>query len=89
MDKINRIVDWTLSEYGFWGISLSLAALVLLAVQLYFHAGIYGIVGRKKKGDGGKDRAARNAEEGFSVVVLLGDDHWYLAHTVPKILAKE
>ncbi|MCC8036220.1 MAG: glycosyltransferase, partial [Rikenellaceae bacterium] len=55
----------------------------------YCHAGIYGKVGLKKKGDGGKDRAARNADEGVSVVVLLGDDHWYLDHTLPKILAQE
>ncbi|MCD8072694.1 MAG: glycosyltransferase, partial [Alistipes sp.] len=70
-------------------IILSLAALVLLAVQLYFHAGIYGTLPRRKKRAVPADEAESPGATGVSVIVILGDDYWYLDHTLPKILAQQ
>lgn len=94
VDKVNQIVDWTISAYGFRGILLTAAALGLLAVQLYFHAGYYGTLGRRflrrKKNVSAEEPAPEKSDAGgISVVVLLGDDYWYLEHTLPKILAQE
>lgn len=93
VENSSGIVQQIHSTYGFWGIILSAAAILLLAVQLYYHAGYYGTLGRrylrrKKPGqEGGHPHAAPPG--GISVIVLMGDDYWYLDHTLPKVLAQE
>ncbi|MCC8019766.1 MAG: glycosyltransferase [Rikenellaceae bacterium] len=93
MENTGGIVQQIHSTYGFWCIILSAAAVVLLAVQLYYHVGYYGTLGRRylrKKRDGQDGAPAPVlATGGISVIVLTGDDYWYLDHTVPKVLAQE
>lgn len=79
-----------LSQYGILGIVLTLSALVLLAVQLYFHLRLYGLTARPAGGDacpGDGDKTGTGS--GISVVVPMGDDYWFLENILPKILAQD
>lgn len=73
------------TRYGAWGLLLMVAILALFAVQLYYYLGPYsGIPKFHNRAKNGKREV-----DGISVVVVMGNDRWYVENVLPRLMKQK
>lgn len=85
MDKIIQITDLITGGHPTTGLILTILLLLLFGIELRYWLGRYGRIPRYRN----PRREARQPIDGISVVVLLGDDYFYLENTLPKLMGQQ
>lgn len=70
---------------GTAGIIIMALALACFIVQMYYYLGPYARIPSFR----GKKTETAKAEEGISVIVILGNDYTYLENTLPKLMSQD
>lgn len=85
MNPVADTYELLVTRYGTWGVLLMAAILVLFAIQMFYYAGRYsGIPKFRNRPVGDKRRV-----EGISVVVVMGEDRWYIENVLPRLMKQK
>ncbi len=85
MNTIPDIFEMLITRYGTWGLTLTVLILALFCVQLYFYLGQYSGIHKYKNRLKGPEREV----DGISVVVVMGEDRWYIENVLPRIMKQK
>jgi hypothetical protein len=85
LENIFEIYEMLASRYGTWGLLLMAAILVLLVVQLCYYLGRYSRIPKFSN----KPKGSKRKIDGISVVVVMGEDRWYLETVLPKLMKQK
>lgn len=85
MDQITKIIDIATGGAPATGLILAALLLLLLGAELRYWLGRYGRIPRYRN----PRREAPSPIDGISIVVLLGDDYFYLENTLPKLMGQQ
>jgi hypothetical protein len=86
MEIFIQYYNIAVEAYGMWGLGLMLLILVLFGIQLHYYLGLFRrlpsfkIAGREN---------VEGRDEGISVVLVLGDNEFYIENTMPLLLRQD
>ena len=84
---MTQIFDNIISHYGWQGVALGAAIIILLCVQLYYYTFIYGRISSYRNS---RRKKKLEQEPPVSIVVpLFSEDYAYLENRLPHIFAQQ
>lgn len=85
MDRITQIIDIATAGRPTTGLILVALLLLLFGIELRYWLGRYARIPRYRN----PRREVHPPIDGISIVVLLGDDYFYLENTLPKLMGQQ
>ena len=87
MDIVSQYYNAAVEMYGFTGLGLMAALVVLLVIQMRYYLGLF------RRLPSFKIKSQKNARSGqsgsISVVMVMGDDYLWIENTLPSLLGQD